>query len=179
MKDKLIEIKDKLIELKNKTLNGPKWIKLVVLVVVALVVIFIAIKLVSAIYIKVNSKSLECTYESAVSDYSKLKIEETITNVFVKEKRSKIIQKSTYTVLNKDEDTLESMKKDKEMYVSTFDDIKGASAKYKRRGYKITTTVTYNLKKMEEQKRTDLSLDMNETYDDIKAYYEGYGYTCK
>lgn len=171
MKDKLIELKDKVMASKSQ--------RIIVLALICLVGIFLIVKGATAVYTKMNSKTLECTYESAVSDYSKLQIKETITNVFVKEKRSKMIHKSVYTILNKDKDTLESMKKDKEMYVSTFDDIKGASAKYKRNGYKITTTVTYNLNKMEDDKRTDLSLDIEDTYDEIKAYYEEYGYTCK
>lgn len=172
-------MKGKLISLKEKIMNAPKWQKIVLFVFVCLIVVFILVQIVSAIYTKVNSRTLECTYESAVSDYSKLKIEETITNVFVKDKRSKMIHKSTYSILNKDEETLESMKKDKEMYVSTFDDIKGTKAKYKRSGYKITTTVTYNLNKMEKDKVTDLNIDINDTYDEIKKYYEDYGYTCE
>lgn len=175
-------MKEKIMGLKSKSLNESKKNKVIILasvIAVTLVAIFLVIKGTSAVYTKVNSKSLECTYKSAVSDYSKLKIEETITNVFVKNKRSKVIQKSVYTILNNDKDTLESMKKDKEMYASTFKDIKGAKAKYKKNGYKITTTVTYNLNKMEDAKRTDLNLDINETYEDIKEYYEGYGYVCK
>lgn len=177
MKDKL-NMKDKLKDLQEKLMNQ-KNLRLIILVVLCIIGALLIVKGTMAIYIRVNSKYLECTYESAVSDYSKLKIEETITNVFVKNKRSKMIHKSSYTILNKDKDTLESMKKDKKMYASTFDDIKGASAKYKRNGYKITTTVTYNLKKMEDSKKEDLNIDMNQTYDDIKSYYEAYGYTCK
>jgi len=172
-------MKEKLIELKNKFTKDADWKKITIAVVTALVTIFLVVQIVLAIYIKANSKKLECTYESAVSDYSKLKIEETITNIFVKGKRTKRIDKSVYTILNEDKDTLESMEKDKEMYAKTFKDIKGTKAKYKKTGYKITTTVTYNLNKMEDSKRTDLNMDINETYDEIKEYYEGYGYVCK
>lgn len=171
MKEKLNQIKNMIMTEKGK--------KIVLYAFLAAFVLFLVVRGTTAIYLKANSKTLRCTYESVVSDYSKLKIEETYTNVFIKNKRSKMIHEATFTVLHKDKETLESMKKDKKMFASAFDEIKGTKAKYKARGYKVSTTVTYKLAKMEKQKREELTPKYNATYEEIKAYYEKNGYTCK
>lgn len=171
-------MKEKLQEL-VKLLKTKRGQKILLTGLTAILAVLLVVKGSQTIYSKMNSKILECTYESAVADYSKLKIEESIENVFVKDKRTKMIQKTVYTILNDDKDTLNTMKEERKMYVSTFDEIEGASAKYKAKGYSVTTTVTYHLTKMEESKLTDLALDTTSTYEEIKEYYEGYGYTCK
>lgn len=163
----------------EKNLQTESGKKKLVVVLICVLGVFLVLSGVTQIYNNVKTVSLECKYESGVYDYSTLKIEEVITNEFVKDKRTKVIQKSIYTILNKDKDTLDSMKEDKKSYVATFDDIKGAKATYKVKGYKITTTVTYSLNKMDSDKLTDLQMSEDTTYDEIKSYYESYGYTCK
>lgn len=163
----------------KKEIIENKLYKLIFIIIVVLIAALIALKLATKIYIKVNGKEITCTYESTKSSYSTLTIKETITNTFIKNKRTKITTKTTYTILNKDKDKLSSMKNEKKMYAQTFKDIKGAKAKYSSNGYKVSTTVTYNLNKMEKDKIADLNINKDEKYDDIKAYYEGYGYKCK
>lgn len=177
--NKLITNIKKLFSKFKESLNTPEGLKKIGAVLVALIAVLLVARLAATIYTSRYTKKIECKYESAVSDYSKIKIEETITNYFVKNKRSKLVQKTVYTVLKKDKETLNSMKTDKKMYAQTFKEIKGASASYKASGYKITTKVTYNLNKMEEDKLKDLNITLDSTYDDIKKHYEGYGYTCK
>ncbi len=172
------KIKELFVSLKNM-LDTKEGQKKLGAVLVALIAVLLVSKTAMSIYTSRYTKKIECKYESKVSDYSKIKIEEKITNYFVKNKRTKQVQTITYTVLKKDKETLESMKTDKKMYAQTFKEIKGASASYKAKGYKITTSVTYNLNKMEEDKLKDLNITKDDTYDDIKKHYEGYGYTCK
>lgn len=159
--------------------KSEKGRKIAVVIVVTLLAVISVLKGAEAVYMEMNAKTLECSYESAVADYSTIKIEESIKNVFINGKRSKVIQKNTYTILKDDEDKLSSTKKEQKMHASSFDEIKGASAKYKAKGKTVTLTMTYHLKSMEAKKREELGFDMNDTIEDIKKYYEEYGYTCK
>lgn len=163
----------------KQALNTKEGLKKIGAVLVAIIAVLLVARAAATIYTSKFVKKIECKYESAVSDYSKIKINETITIYFKDDKKSKVIQQTSYTVLNKDKDALASMKEDKNNYVKAVKDIKGAKASYKAKGYKVTTKVTYNLNKMEEDKVQDLNIAKADKKEDIKKYYEGFGYTCK